>query len=63
MICAGINTAVGNCGFDPSVCPSVELPGALWCLGRGVFVGVVYGFGAGSVLDLGYLGRLIFLVP
>lgn len=36
MICAGINTAVENCGFDPSVCPSFELPGALWCLGCGV---------------------------
>lgn len=33
MICAGINTAVENCGFDLSVCHSVELPGALWCLG------------------------------
>lgn len=36
MICAGINTAVENCGFELSVYHYVELPGALWCLGCGV---------------------------
>lgn len=45
MICAGINTAVENCGFDLSVCRSVELPGALWCLGCGV-LGLVNWFRA-----------------
>lgn len=61
MVCAGINTAVDTCGFDPSVCCSVELPGAQWWSGCVGFCGG--GWVWGSVLDLTSLGRVIFLVP